>query len=537
MKSFFKKTYSILENFLLSKPFYAFLFGFVAVGALPPYHGLLCLFIGFSGLIGLLNKAETKKQAAWIGFMFGFGHFSFGLSWVSNALLTEGLGFEWLAPLPPIGFGLWGAFFPMAACLIAFQARKGWRRLIAFAAAWGVFEWVRAWFLTGFPWNLIATSWVSMPSMLQTSSWWGAYGLGIITVLTATLPTLFFWNKAQNLTKKQKLFHTFGAVFVPLIVLSTVNAYGEYRLKKAPAETDTIRGITLRLVQANVPQGKKWNPEEAEQNLMKHVHLSRAPGAENITHVIWPETATQFLLAQDEFARAMAINGLRGGSILLAGSLRSEPIELPEEGEPPYKVYNSILVFDDSGFLIGSYDKSHLVPFGEYAPLRSVFPFMKKFTPGEFDFSAGEKVKTVVLPRTLPIGMLVCYEAIFPGNVVNKEHRPYWLLNVTNDGWYGLSAGPYQHFASAQMRAVEEGIPLVRAANTGISGVIDSYGRVTASLPLGIRGHLDAGLPRRTEKPTLYADFGNTIPLSIAILMLLIAFLPITKKKTEANDE
>ena len=247
-----------------------------------------------------------------------------------------------------------------------------------------------------------------------------------------------------------------------------------------------------------------------------------------MSHVVWPETATQFLLTEDEEARAMAVSGLPESGILLAGTLRTEPAE--KDAFPPMKVYNSLAAINDIGSIIGLYDKAHLVPFGEYAPLRSVFPFMQKLTPGLFDFSAGEGVKTVSVPRTPPVGMLVCYEILFPAHVVDKTRRPYWLLNVTNDGWYGVSAGPYQHFAAAVLRAVEEGLPVVRAANTGVSGVIDSFGRVVAFLDVDKRGVLDSGLPRAAEE-TVYGRFGNAVPLSFCVMLILFSFLPAMVRK------
>lgn len=535
MKRFFSRAASFFKSPVFLRALMALGCGLIAVGALPPYYGLICLPVAFSGLFFLLNRTASGKQAFALGYAFGFGFFSLGLSWVSNALLTEGMGFAGLAPLPTLGFGIWGGFFPAAACLTAFYARGRFRRLTAFAAAWTLFEWVRAWLFTGFPWNLIASVWTAQPEMLQTASLWGGYGLSLLTVFTAALPALIFRRPGVSdvpASFLKKYGSNLAALLLFVLIPAALAFYGGRRLETAPSETDTIRGMLIRLVQANVPQGRKWNADEAEQILMKHVHLSRAAGAEKLTHVVWPETATQFLLAQDEFARAMAVNALKPGAVLMVGSLRTEPTP---GRMPPFRLYNSILVFDDAGVLIGQYDKSHLVPFGEYAPLRSVFPFMKKFTPGMYDFSAGTGARTITPPRLLPVGMLVCYEAIFPGEVADKINRPYWFLNVTNDGWYGISAGPYQHFAAAQMRAVEEGVPLVRAANTGISGVVDAYGRVTASLPLGIRGFLDVGLPRRTEKPTLYGTYGNKIPLGIALILLVFSCLPFSGKTKGAN--
>lgn len=247
-----------------------------------------------------------------------------------------------------------------------------------------------------------------------------------------------------------------------------------------------------------------------------------------MSHVVWPETATRFLLVQDDFARSMVTSALTPSAILLAGTLRAEKTETGA------RYFNSVAALNDLGVYLGGYDKSHLVPFGEYVPLAKFFPFIRKVTPVPMDLGVGYGVKTTVLPRTLPVGILVCYEVIFPANVAERNYRPYWLLNVTNDGWYGLSAGPYQHFAAAQMRAVEEGLPLARAANTGISGMIDAYGRVTASLGLGKEGVVDAGLPRRTETPTFYAKHGNAVPLTLALLLFVLAAVPFKREKGDA---
>ena len=494
----------------------ALLCGFIGVSALPPYYFIASLFVSFSGLLVLIDHSETKKQAFWTGFWFGFGFFSLGLLWVSNALMIEGMGVKALAPLPPLGFGAWGGMFVAMTAFIASFFKKGWRRLTAFSAAWGISEWVRSWLFTGFPWNLIASVWTDWPVMLQSASVFGSYGLSTLSVFVAAMPALIR-NKKDGI----KILLTVFSVLVVLI------CFGSGRLSKAPDTDNTINGVLIRLVQPNIQQGKKWNADEAEQNLMKHVHLSRSAGAEKVTHVIWPETATQFLLTQDEFARAMVTSALTPGSILLAGSLRTEK----NKSAPFVKMFNSIVALNDLGVFLGSYDKSHLVPFGEYVPLTEFFPFIRKLTPIAMDFSKGDGVKTLIIPRTLPVGMLVCYEVIFPGKVVDKKERPYWLLNVTNDGWYGISAGPYQHFATAQLRAVEEGLPLARSANTGISAMIDAYGRTTAYLDLGMKGFVDVGLPRRTEKPTLYAQYGNKIPLTICLFLLFIAYSSFKKRK------
>lgn len=263
---------------ILSKNFYdrawlkSLFLGIVTVGALPPYFILPCLFVGFSGLLWLLNKAETRQEAAKIGFAFGFGYFSVGLAWVSRALLIEDMGFTALAPFPPIGFGLWGGLFPMLAALIASFASRGLRRIIVFSGAWVLTEMLRAWFLTGFPWNLISSVWANHPVMMQSASIFGAYGLGLVTVFIASI----FALTSKPFKQKSNLILIF-----PVVLLSVMAGFGFWRLNTA--NNKPINGVLLRLVQANIPQGVKWNVNEAERNLMKHVHLSREKGAELVT--------------------------------------------------------------------------------------------------------------------------------------------------------------------------------------------------------------------------------------------------------------
>ena len=515
---------------VVSRPFAAFCAGGLTVLALPPYHFWPAL-LGFTALGFLLAGDMTKKRAFALGFAFGFAHFGFGLMWVGNALKLDPR-FAPFAFLPFLAFGLWGAFFPAFGALLArVLAPSGWRRAVVFAACWGLLEWVRSWALTGFPWNLTASVFANAPLMLQTASLYGSYGLGVMIVLACVLPAA-----ALPFDERKAFLKRLGAwTGVSAVIFAALAGYGYHRFDNAFLPNDFVRGVTLRLVQANVEQTLKWDDQKAYRILDDHVYLSSREGNEKVTHVVWPETATQFLLVQDDGARAMATSGLSQSAILLTGTLRTERINTPD-AYPPFRVYNSIAAINDIGSVIGLYDKSHLVPFGEYVPLRKIFPFMTKLTAGQFDFSKGRGAQTVSVPRTLPVGMLVCYEILFPAHVVEKGKRPYWLLNVTNDGWYGISAGPHQHFAAAILRAVEEGLPVVRGANTGISGVIDSYGRVVNALELGKRGIVDSGLPR-AEDETFYGAYGNAAPLTMCALLILFSFLPVIVKKKQKEQK
>jgi len=242
--------------------------------------------------------------------------------------------------------------------------------------------------------------------------------------------------------------------------------------------------------------------------------------------VIWSETANPFPLERFPDVRAAIGSVAPAGGLVITGVLRTDP----PTGQPQ-QVWNSLAAVDHAGTVVATYDKSHLVPFGEYVPLHRLLPFISKFTPGIMDFSAGPGRQTLRLPGLPPVGPLICYEVIFPGEVVDRSDRPQWLLNLTNDGWYGISAGPYQHFAMARLRAVEEGLPLVRAANTGISGVVDAYGRVLARTQLGTVAVLDVDLPRPAPELTTYARFGNA---TLGVLLALAALVGVALRRFAA---
>lgn len=493
----------------------SFMLGGMTVWGLPPYHVLPCSIVGVAGFFYLINNSDKIKSTFFDSWLFGIGFFGFGLLWISEAFFTEGMDIEYLAPLPPIAFGLFfGLYVCVPSCFSLFF-KKGFFRLFAFSAIWCISEMLRGILFTGFPWNPIGSVLAKWPLFIQTASIWGVYGVGFFFVL---------FSSSIGLLKIKGEFNKKN-IIIPLVVLLLFVVFGFVRLKSS--NDKMINGLEVRLVQANIKQGIKWDKGHAEKVLMDYVHLSRSQGAEKITHVLWPETATQFVLDQDNFAHSMVSSALLPSSILLAGSLRVEK----DENSKTLKLFNSVVAINDLGVNLGYYDKNHLVPFGEYVPLARIFPFIRRLVPGSIDFSRGVGIKTTNIPRTLPVGILVCYEIIFPGKVVDKNERPYWLMNATNDAWYGMSAGPYQHFVSAQFRSVEEGIPIARVANSGISGVIDAYGRVVKKTNLGERVVLDSGIPYRTKKATIYGVYGNSIPLLIAIVTLLSLILVQWRKK------
>ena len=284
----------------------------------------------------------------------------------------------------------------------------------------------------------------------------------------------------------------------------------------AGAGDAVVPDVRLRLVQPNIDQRLKWRPELRRRHVLRQVGMSIAAadttrGVEAPTHVIWAETAVPLALGGDPAALGIIGSATPRGGLVITGALRRTPA-----GEKPFRVWNSLHAVDDRGRVVGTYDKFHLVPFGEYVPFRGLLSFAK-VTAGQVDFSRGSGVRTLRLPGLPPVSPLICYEVIFPGRVADRRDRPGWLLNITNDAWYGRSSGPYQHFAAARMRAVEEGLPLVRVAGTGISGVVDAYGRTVARLGLGRAGVIDSALPAPISAATPYGRLGDRIVLVILI--------------------
>lgn len=497
----------------------AFGLGAVAVLALPPTSIIPVLLAAFPGLLWLLERIERPRTAFFIGWWFGFGTFLFGLYWVSFALLTDVGRFWWMVPFAVTGLpALLATLTGLATLTFFLLARRlsldrGLARPIAFAVVWTVFEWLRGHILTGFPWNLIGYVWVDVPPVLQGASLIGTYGLTLLTVLVASLPVLL----VDPAVARRQAWATVAAGFGLVAVLA---AWGTARLDGATEAM--VPGVMLRLVQPAIDQKLKWDPAERAAIFERHLALSTAPGAQPVTHVFWSETAVppQPAFLEVDMRRRLAIAAATpGGGLTVTGTPR-----FTKDGAGAVRYWNGLVAIDASGQVVGSYDKFHLVPFGEYMPFRRWLP-VDAIAAGSIDFSAGPGPSTLRLPGLPPVSPLICYEGIFPGAVTDPNDRPQWLLNLTNDAWYGTTAGPHQHFAIARVRSVEEGLPLVRVANTGISGVVDAYGRVVARLDLGDQGVVDSPLPVALLQPTLYGRLGDWIVAVLLMSCSLIAIL------------
>jgi apolipoprotein N-acyltransferase len=486
----------------------ALLLGAVAVLALPPIYIVPAVVPAFTGLLWMLDGARTWRSALLIGFLFGLGYFSAGLYWVANALLTKPEEFGWVAPLAPVGLAAILAPYPAIACALTRLAqRPGVGRVLTFAAAWTLLEWVRSWAFTGFPWNLIGSVWAFSDAMLQPAAWIGVYGLSLVTVAAAAMPSIL--SRPASAGRRG-----WAAIVLAFAILAVFAVAGVGRLAHI-GDISVVEGVRLRLVQANISQSLKWRRELVDEHLLLQARMGAARSSRAPTHVIWSEASAPLFLANDAERLRLVGEFTPARGLTLLGTLRTTP-----PGAEPFQVWNSMLAIDESGTVVGSYDKAHLVPFGEFMPLRSVLG-LGSVAGGSTDFSRGPGVRTLRLPGLPPVGPLVCYEVIFPGAVTDPADRAEWLLNLTNDGWYGISAGPYQHLVAARLRAVEEGLPVVRVANTGISAVIDPVGRVVVELGLGERGILDSTLPKPL-RPTVFATTGVW---GILILCLLIAYV------------
>lgn len=512
----------------------AFLAGSLSVAALAPVQIFVVLFVSLPVLIWLLDGVDnpdfsprrTIKQAALIGGLFGFGYFLAGLYWIGFAFFVDAKTFGWLAPLAVIGLPAGLSLFPAAAAAIArLYWPPGYRRIISFAIVWTLIEWLRGHILTGFPWNMLGDAFAASDAWLQAGALVGPYGLGFLAVLIFASPAVVDSRTATPLPGAPMLSVPWRAPLAALLTLCLLWLGGAMRL--ALATSDTVDGVSLRLVQANVAQKDKWRRENRAAVLGQYLRISAAGTPENqrgldqITHLIWPESALPFLLAREPLVLSAISRMLPRGVTLITGAQRGEPD--PETASDRLeRFYNSLYLIDDEGRIVDTYDKAHLTPFGEYLPMQNFLEWigLEQLTRMKGGFQAGAGVRALDVPRAPAATPLICYEIIFPGALGSLPERPGWIVNVTNDAWFGESSGPYQHFLQARQRAIEQGLPVVRAAGTGISGVIDAYGRIQASIGLNQSGVLDAALPRAIGRP-LYARLGD----GIMVLMLVIAAL------------
>lgn len=485
--------------------------GLGAAGALAfePFQLFPMQLLAYAALVLLLDGAHAgqhrMRDAALTGWAFGFGFFLVGHYWIGYAFLVDAETHAWLMPfamvLLPAGLAL---FFAAAAALCMTAWRPGVRRVFLFAVVFTIAEWLRGHILTGFPWNLPGYGWTASSAVLQSTSVFGVYGLSLLTLL--------FGASLALLAERARLVPALlAALFLGFF------AFGEMRL--ANATDATVPGVRLRIVQPNTPQPEKYAPENRQRNWRRLIDLSSMPAAEPLTHIVWPEAAPPFLL--DGIPEVQAdIAALTGDTrVLMTGQVRVAQ----ENGRR--NSYNSFAIFGPHGKLLGTYDKFHLVPFGEYVPVGPVLRALGiTEIAADTGFSSGPGPRTLTIPGAPPVGPLICYEVIFPREVTASP-RPAWLVNLTDDSWFGPDTGPMQHLLIARVRAIEEGLPIVRAANSGISAVIDAHGRIQARLALGLRDALDSDLPVALS-PTPFVRYGNVMLLTLLLMCAVAALWP-----------
>jgi apolipoprotein N-acyltransferase len=503
--------------------------GALSALAMAPFNAWPILFLTFPVMVWLIDGAGAGRRggvpaAAWAGWWFGLGYFVPGLYWIGDAFLVDASTFAWLMPFAVLGLPAYLALFTAFGFALA---RLLWTRdasrVIALAASLTLSEWLRGHVLTGFPWNTFGYALTEPLALAQTSSLIGLWGLTFLAVAIFASPAALIDGSSRG--RKPWL-----APVMALSLLVAMGVFGVVRLSLHP--TAMVPSVKLRIMQPNLQQDVRFNYSAKADVMQKYLTLSdrasgpQSTGVRDANILIWPESAFPFFLTREADAMAQIADLLPKGTVLITGSVRAP--DLPP-GTRVTRAYNSIYVIDHDGSVLSVYDKLDLVPFGEFLPFQD---WMEKLgfvqlTKVQGGFIPGMRRRPMDIPnapRALP---LICYEAVFPGDVASRDDRPGWIVNLTNDGWFGISTGPYQHLQQARLRAIEQGLPLVRAANTGISAVIDPLGRIVARLGLGIEGVLDSSLPAAIP-PTIYARTGD-IP---AAMIVAAAFIFVIRRRT-----
>jgi apolipoprotein N-acyltransferase len=493
--------------------------GALALGAgalsalgLPPIGAWPLAFIGFPLFLLLL---ETTKLISWrsgfgVGWLFGLGYFAVAFHWIGFAFLVEADTYLWMMPFMVGGLaGSMAIYWGLAAVVARRLGGQGMPLVLALAVAFGSAEWLRGHLFTGFPWAVPGLMVDAMGGLAQGASLIGMTGLTVLVVLWASLPFALLADRRRS---------TLCLALAIGLLLPGLWVWGAMRL--AAAEPETVPGVMFRIVQPNISQQQKWREDNARAIFDQLKRLSamatgdQPDGIRGVSHLLWPESAVPFLIDENMAARAELQPLLGGRTVLITGAIRVD--RRSGADDPP--VFNSIVVFDGDAEPVQRYDKWRLVPGGEFLPLGWLLEplgFRKVVqTPGSF--TAGQGPVSIPLPGGLTAAMLVCYEVIFPDRLIAAAERPQLIINVTNDGWFGRSVGPWQHLAQARLRAIEQALPVIRAANTGISAVIDSHGRYVQRLPLMEEGVIDSPLPA-AGAPTVYAAWGDSL------LLLLLA--------------
>ena len=484
--------------------------GAVSALAFEPLGLWVLMPVAFAVLLDLIARCKTLGRALLVGWLFGLGQFVVGLNWIATA-------FSYQAKMPPslgwvavVLLSLYLAIFPALAAGLAWRIgrAKEVALVLALAGAWAITEWLRAGLFTGFAWNPAAAAMAPTP-LISVTALIGTYGLSGLTVLLGSV----IWLEVRR-------------KWLPgvLIVLATALLWA---LPSSSVPDDPLAIRPIRIVQPNIGQQDKWSPGFADQAVQKLIALSNRPGGERPRLLFWPEAAVTNPLLDERsgppesfaaFERARAAAALQPGEYLITGGIAITS----KDGQAISGATNSVFVLGPGGEIVGRYDKAHLTPYGEYLPMRSLLePLgLARLAPGDIDFAPGPGPRTIRLDQWGDVGLQICYEIIFPGQVADWRNRPDFIFNPSNDAWFGRW-GPPQHLAQARLRAVEEGIPVIRATPTGISAIVTARGEVVREIGWNQEGVIDGYLPASANQPTPFARFGNAIPLTLAFLLLI----------------
>jgi apolipoprotein N-acyltransferase len=481
---------------------YALGLGAASAFAFEPFGWWPLLPVAFAVLCELICRAKSLRLGLAIGWGFGFGQFAVGLNWIATAFTFQSNMPAWLGWVAVLLLSLYLAIYPALASGLAWRFGRDNRVAMALVlgGAWAITEWLRGAMFTGFPWNPAAAVLAPTP-LISLAPLIGTYGLSAFVVLLGGTVWLEYHRK-----------------WLPLVLIIAV-ALVAWLIPSASVPSDPLTIRTVRIVQPNIGQQDKWSPG-FEAEAQKRLATLTGPPSEEPRLVFWPEAAiTRPVVDSRPGGDASAAQQRLATAPLLGAQdrLLTGGIALGDA-----TATNSVFVIGPGGQLVGRYDKAHLVPYGEYLPMRPLLSAigLSRLAPGEADFASGPGPQTIDLG--LPwgkVGFQLCYEIIFSGQVVDRAHRPTFIFNPSNDAWFGRW-GPPQHLAQARLRAAEEGLPIIRATPTGISAVIDARGKVVSKLEWRKAGVIDAVLPPDARSRPPFARLGNLLPLVLSFLLL-----------------
>ena len=454
-------------------------------------------------LCAQIATSDTRKQAAGFGYLFGFGLFFSTLYWISFGVSVYIEQFWWAIPFALFGLPAFLALFTALHGAVVWQFKNSYLYHFFFCCMWLFCEWLMSWIFTGFPWGIIGYAFSISNMLIQSASVFGILGLSFSALYIGSS----FFSKNMLIPR----------VIIASILFIMMIVFGYKRLEENPTEFSKLK---VRIVQPSIPQIAKWDPVEFWQNLGNQVALSKGDGDPDI--IIWSEAALTVPYYYKPVYNSLMSVFTKEDQLLLVGGVNDNA-----EHDDNYEIYTSLITIDSDGNLLFDYHKSHLVPFGEYMPFTGYLP-IKKLTSGIVDYTPGTREIMYLKSFNLYIHPLICYESIFAEEVRISNSEADMIVNVTNDAWYGKSSGPYQHFEISRIRSVENGLPMIRAANNGISAIIDPLGRVLGSLDLNQIAALDGYIPLKLLLPTTYSEWGNIalfLWVSCALILQLIVTL------------